>query len=174
MNKVKLLCIISISLLLLGVFGAKKLLPTAKPIPAEKIHYHAGFVVFDQNKKLDFSDTKFMFLKPCLTNGKEDTNSENIQLEKAHLHDNVGDLVHIEARDAFWQDLFTNIKFPMDYAKTAGYINGEKVSDFQKIPIRPDDSLVVFVGENDEKLLDQKVTREYIETQSKKSVECGD
>ena len=87
-----------------------------------------------------------MFLKPCLTNGKEDTNSENIQLEKAHLHDNVGDLVHIEARDAFWRDLFTNIKFPMDYAKTAGYINGKKYQ-ISKNSYPSDDSLVVFVGE---------------------------
>lgn len=138
-----------------------------------KVHYHAGFVVFENNKKLDFSDLKYMYLKPCVAEGSEDTGNEDIQLEKAHLHDNVGDVVHIERTGAVWQDLFTNIRYPVDYKKTTGYINNQKILDFQKQPIRPFDSLVVFIGDNDPTNLAAGVTKEYIETKAKKSVECG-
>lgn len=115
-----------------------------------------------------------MYLKPCTARGNGIIEDENTELEKAHLHDNIGDVVHVEAKDALWEDLFTNIKFPVDYSKTTGYISNERIPDFQNQPIRPYDSLVIFIGENDVKLLDQGVTREYIETQSKKSIECGD
>lgn len=176
MSKLILISLASIGALFYLTFVVIKLIPKKSSTQNEKIHYHAGFVVFENNKKLDFSDTKYMFLKPCLVNGKEEEEEEdrsNLQLEKAHLHDNVGDVVHIEAKDPVWKDLFANIKFTMKYSNTTGYINNKKIENFQNQPIRPYDSLVVFIGENDEKLLEQKITREYIETQSKKSIECG-
>ncbi|HVA97031.1 MAG TPA: hypothetical protein VND99_05245 [Candidatus Acidoferrales bacterium] len=141
----------------------------------QKIHYHAGFVVFKNNTKLSFSDKKYMYTKPCTLNGKEDTTNENDQLEKAHLHDNVGDVVHIERSGAVWQDLFTNIKFPLDYSKTEGFINGQKVTNYQTQPIKPDDSLVVFMGNNDiTKDLKQAPTKDYMERMAKKSGTCSD
>ncbi len=150
------------------VFSKKFFLKT------EKIHYHAGFVVFENNQKIDFSDNKYMFIKPCTVDGKEEENSGNKQMEKAHLHDNFGDLIHVEAEGAIWRDLFININFPVDYSKVTAYINGIQVSNFESQVIFPDDSLVLFIGDNDKSLFSQAVTKEYIESQAKKSAGCGD
>src|SRR5690242_18124426 len=78
-----------------------------KIFPEPKVHFHAGFVVFKDDKKLSFSDYKYMNVKPCMVDDKDE--EEDPQLEKAHLHDNVGDVVHSEQNGAKWKDLFTNI-----------------------------------------------------------------
>ncbi len=141
----------------------------------KKVHYHAGFVVFQNNKKIDFSDIKYMYIEPCAINEtNKNENSKTIQMEKAHLHENVGDLVHVERDGATWRDLFTNISFPIDYTKTTGYINGKQIANFQSQPIQPDESLVVFIGSNDAALLSQAVTKDYMTKMAKKSTTCGD
>lgn len=140
----------------------------------QKTHYHAGFVVFQNNKKVDFSDSKYMFIEPCNANETKQDSAADIQIEKAHLHENVGDLVHIERTGATWKDLFTNIKYPIDYTNATGYINGKQVADFQTQSIKPFDSLVVFIGKNNSQLLTQAVTKSYMEKMAKKSTTCGD
>lgn len=160
-----------IAVAILGVIG----FVVAKKVSiSEKIHYHAGFVVFDNGKKLDFSDSKYMFIKPCTLDGKEIENEGDEQIEKAHLHDNVGDVVHIEEKDAIWRDLFTNINFPVDYSKVEAYINGEIVPNFESQSIKSNDSLVLFFGSVDKSLLSQAPTNEYIEEWGKKSSTCAD
>lgn len=171
----RLLIIVSIliaSILSISAFFiAKK--TASEIVKNEKVHYHAGFVVFENGKKLDFSDTKYMFIKPCTLDGEEDESTEDSQLEKAHLHDNVGDVVHIEGKGAVWGDLFTNIKFPVDYSKVTGYVNGYEEKDFQNRRIDFDDSLVIFIGPVDKKLLSQAVTTKYIEETAAKSGPCS-
>ncbi len=171
MNKKLLFFIPPVIIILfgLGVIVAKNRFFTP-----QKTHYHAGFVVFQNNKKIDFSDTKYMFLEPCVLNNKHEDSDEDIQIEKAHLHDNVGDLVHIERTGAIWQDLFTNIHFPINYSQVTAYINGKQTQNFQLQAIHNDDSLVVFIGKDDTKLLSQAVTKSYIEKMAKKSTTCGD
>ena len=172
MNKKTLYILGSVVVVLfvaLGLFYYKK-----PVIPTEKIHYHAGFVVFENGKKLDFSDNKYMSIKPCTLNGEEDETKEDPQVEKAHLHDNVGDVVHIEEEGAIWRDLFTNIKFEVDYSRVAGYINGASVPNFELQPINQFDSLVLFVGSTDKSLISQAVTKEYIEEWGEKSSTCAD
>ncbi len=158
-----------IVIILLGVVFAPRVKELLNP---PKVHYHAGFVVFQENKKLDFSDAKYMAIEPCVQEGKKVATNE--QLEKAHLHDNVGDVVHVEHKGATWQDLFTNIKFPIDYSTTSGYLDGKLVADYQLQPIQPFDSLVVIIGDKNTDLLSQAVTRDYIDEQGKKSKTCGD
>jgi hypothetical protein len=141
-------------------------------MPKER-HIHVGFVVFENNKKLDFSDFKYMSVKPCGLKETEPLTDAQIQDEKAHLHDNVGDVVHSHFEGAQWKDLFSNIKFPIDYAKTTGYINGQKVEDWKDQKIQAYDSLVVFIGNNDPKNLKQAVTKNHIQMIEKKSESCG-
>lgn len=171
----KILTILSIILLTSVAYMtfAKRQIPK-QVRDVEKIHYHAGFVVFENGKKLDFSDTKYMFIKPCTVDGKETEDSEDEQLEKAHLHDNVPDLIHVEADGAIWADLFANIKFPIDYSKTTAFINEIEVTNFQNESIKPDQSLVLFIGPVDKKFIFQGVTSEYIEETAKRSTTCGD
>lgn len=142
----------------------------------QKTHYHAGFVVFVNNKKVDFSKSQYMSISPCILHGNEsdDESASSIQLDKAHLHDFVGDVVHVERTGAKWGDLFVNIHYPMDYSKVTAYINGKKVQDIQDQPIILDESAVFFIGKNDvQKDLKQAVTKAYIEEKGKKSVECN-
>ena len=171
MNKRFFSVVIFSVVILLGIgifFTAKKLF---RP---QKTHYHAGFVIFQNNNKLGFSDNKYMFIEPCTLNKKDDASDADIQIEKAHLHENVGDLVHVERTGAKWKDLFTNIHFQNDYSQTIGFINGKQQSDYQLQLIKPYDSLVVFIGKNDPKLLSQGVTKDYITIMAKKSTTCGD
>lgn len=172
MNKKFLLFIVSVIVLL---FGVSIFVRAQKLFTPQKTHYHAGFVVFQNDKKLDFSDMKYMSVEPCVLNNKRDNDTpEQIQIEKAHLHDNVGNLVHVERTGPIWKDLFTNIHYPIDFTKTTGYINGKQVNNYQFQSIKPFDSLVVFIGKSDQKLLAQAVTKGYMIKMAKKSTTCGD
>ena len=171
MNKKLLIILI---LVLIVFFGVGTFTLSQRFFIPQKTHYHAGFVVFQNNKKLEFSDMKYMSVEPCVLNNKHEDSAEDIQIEKAHLHDNVGDLVHVERTGPIWKDLFTNIHYSLNYAKTTGYINGKQVNNYQFQSIKPFDSLVVFIGKSDQKLLAQAVTKGYMIKMAKKSTTCGD
>ena len=156
---------------LVGVFFLTRWLITPPSKPS--VHYHAGFVVFENNKKLDFSDSKYMYIEPCTSGDKTNDTPAQVQIEKAHLHDNIGDLIHIEQAGAIWQNLFTNMGFVMNYSSTTGFINGKTTTEWQLQPIKPFDSLVVFIGNEDPKLLQQAVTKDYMMAQANKSTTCG-
>jgi hypothetical protein len=159
--------IIVIALGVTGFFVAKKVF-----VP-KQIHIHAGFVVFEHNKKIDFSDFKYMSVKPCSLKEEEKLTDEELQSEKGHLHDNVGDVVHVHRVGSRWRELFTNIKYPLDYSKTTGYINGQEVPDWQDQKVEAYQSLVVFIGENDKKHLKEAVKKSHIQLIEKKSENCG-
>ena len=141
----------------------------------KKVHYHAGFAIFQNNKKLDFSDIKYMYIKPCNINEKGKEEHEDNQIEKAHLHDSVGDVVHVERSGAVWKDLFANIKFSLDYSKAEGFINGKRVASYESQSIKPDDTLVIFIGNNDiSKDLKLAPAKDYVDKMASKSTTCGD
>ena len=91
------------------------------------------------------------------------------------MHDNIGDVVHVERNGAKWKDLFTNIKYGLNYSEAEAYINGNKVSGFQNRPIEAYDSLVVFIGtRNDfDQFLSKTVTREHIQEAESKDEGYG-
>ena len=142
-----------------------------KFIPEEKIHHHAGFKVFVDGKLQDFSNLKYMSIKLCGDEEKE--HEKNEQLEKAHLHDQVGDVVHVEAEGAIWKDLFLNINYEIKLDKAInGYVNGKKVENIMDHPINSYDSAVIFSGKVDQKLLKKAVTKQKILETEKKSETC--
>lgn len=140
----------------------------------EEVHFHAGFVVFNQGEKQDFSDYKYMHIKPCGEEEHEELSEEEEQNEKAHLHDNVGDVVHVHRDNATWKDLFTNMHVPIDYSKITAFVNGEKISNFANKPIKAYDSAVIFIGDVKTDLLKEAVTKKYIEQIEQKSENCGE
>lgn len=142
-------------------------------IPEKEVHYHAGFIVFNNGQKVDFSNVKYMTISPCGVKGKSEKGGTNIQIEKAHLHDGVGDVVHVEAADSKWGDLFMNINYPIDYSKVTAYINHQKVDDVKDYPIKPYDSLVLFAGDVNMDLLNQAVTKDHIIKVGDASESCG-
>lgn len=138
----------------------------------EEIHYHAGFVVFKDGKKVDFRGSEFMHIKPCSLDENKVKTQEEVQLDKGHLHGGVGDVVHVHERGAKWKDLFTNLNYQVDYSKSVFYLNGE-VIDINKYGIKSYDSLVVFENNVEESLLTQSVSADRIKEIENTIVECG-
>ena len=139
----------------------------------QKIHFHAGFIVFLNGQKVDFSDGKYMTIEPCKVNPNEKQTPAEIQHDKAHLHDGVGDVVHVHVPGAVWGDLFSNINYPIDYSKVTAFINGKEIPDIKNFPIKAYDSLVIFIGTVDKNLLSQTVTVDHIKEVESKSETCG-
>lgn len=179
MDKRKIIVVIGILLILATLIGYKLIKQkgdTLKLIQSEEdVHYHAGFVVFDNGVKVDFSDVGYMNITPCTEHGPaENETPEHLQMEKAHLHDAVGDVVHSHREGAKWADLFTNIGYEVDYSIVTAYINGEKVTGIKEYPIKAYDSMVLFIGNSDESLLSESVGIDHIKEVEKKSENCGE
>lgn len=138
----------------------------------EKVDFHAGFQVYVDGNLQDFSDMKYMDVTPCETffHKKSD------QLEKAQLHDNVGDVVHVHRKDAVWGDLFKNIGWKIPEGKEfVGYLNGTRTENLLEYPILRYDSVVFFSGkiEGMNQKLQARVTDETMKEVEKKPESCG-
>lgn len=158
---------------LISLFFYHALRPQETPL--EKVHFHAGFKVFQGDEQVDFSDLKYMSISPCSDeeHGREELTPEEQQKEKVHLHDGIGDVAHIHQPDVRWRDLFLNIGYPIDEQVTA-YVNSEQIENILDKPIEPFESVIFLQGENsrvDEKI-GNPVTREYIDETGKKSETC--
>ncbi|HEX9805180.1 MAG TPA: hypothetical protein VGA67_05855 [Candidatus Dojkabacteria bacterium] len=130
---------IATSLASAGVFILNK-----EDEPEESIHLHAGFIVVIDEEQIDFSSNKYMHINPCTIgddHGHELTDEE-IQEEKAHMHDNIGDVVHVHQSNAFWKDLFINIDFEFP-ENIRGYVNGEIVENILEYPILSYDRVLI-------------------------------
>lgn len=160
-----------ISLAWFGWLVKEKIFPEKPP------HFHAGFIVVKNNKQEDFTASKYMSIKPCTLDNidtYEAISKESEQLEKAHLHDKVGDVVHVERRGAKWKDLFSNINYDLNFSEAEAYINGKKVASFQNRLIGEYDSVVIFVGKDNDvnKFLSQAVSKKHIQEVESKSEDC--
>ncbi len=129
------------------------------PKEVEHIHYHAGFIVYVDGVRQDYSDYKYMNLTPCTQEELKPTKEEE-QIEKAHLHDGVGDVVHVEQAGSVWGDLFKNIgvTLPADLPVLSEVIE-------------PNSSIVISVGTPVDK--PEKVSLEHIKEVEAKSELCG-
>lgn len=148
-------------LLILGTFAGIWYFKTR---PREEVHIHAGFLVYVDGVQQDFTANKYMHLEPCALDEQNTKHSpQEEQLERAHLHDNVGEVVHIHRTGATWQDLFTNIgyAFPKDKS-LVGYVNGKKVSNILNRAVNAYDSVIFVVGVDAYVDLTKQVTKDYI------------
>lgn len=136
-------------------------------------HIHAGFVVYIDGVKQEYSDIKYMNLTPCSDHESVNTPEEE-QIEKAHLHDNDGDVVHVHRKGAVWGDLFTNLGISFDSSKEiAGYKDGQKITDILKKNIIPNESIVIVVGDQSKATTYTPVSEEKVIEVGKKSELCG-
>ena len=157
----------AVVLLALGIGVFIRLHPTP-----EEVHYHAGFQVYVDGQLQDFADLKYMQIKPC--GGVFD--NEDDQIEKAHLHDNVGDVVHVHRKGAMWGDLFKNLQWEIPKDKEfVGYLNGERKENLLNYPLLPYDSVVFFSGkiEDMNHKLQARVTDDHMKEVEKGSENCG-
>ena len=138
------------------------------------VHYHAGFQVYVDGVRKDFSGFEYMTISPCSQNKK--SGKEDPQLEKGHLHDGNGDVVHVHREGAVWQDLFTNLKYTFPSGKEIrAYVNGNQVDDILKQPITPYETVVIMVGKKPplKDALAHAVTKDRIRAVEKSSEYCA-
>jgi hypothetical protein len=141
--------------------------------PVKVVHYHAGFQVYENGKLKSFADIRYMHDKPCTGNPSPEELYD--PMEKAHLHDLVGDVVHVHRENVVWGDLFTNLKYPVDESNAEAYINGHKVSGLLSYPIKSYDSLVLFIGTHGDvkQYIANEVTKAHIQEVEHRSETCG-
>jgi hypothetical protein len=140
---------------------------------AHGVHYHAGFRVYVDGALQDYTDAKFMNFTPCSEHDVQLT-KEQEQMELAHLHDFVGDVVHSHRSGATWGDLFKNINvdLPKDKSLT-GYINGIENEDIMNTPIKAYTTAIFIVGSDDSGHGQEIVSEEHIRQVETKSELCG-
>lgn len=137
----------------------------------EDIHYHAGFIVYEDGQRVDLSVWKYMHIEPCGEEHEEGPETE--QEEKAHLHDSVGDVVHVHRSGAVWSDLFVNIGYEID-ENVVGYVDGQSVEDILSKPIVEGESVLFVTGSDEGVDLKQSVSDERIQEVSMMSESCGE
>jgi hypothetical protein len=165
--------LVIIFLCIIGVILGYIYIRTKPLSTSAKIHYHAGFLVYVDGKLQDFSGDKYMNIDFCSIPHKTET-PEKIQIGRAHLHDNVGDVVHIHRAGAVWGDLFTNMHYAFPAGEPiAGYVNGQAVPDILNYPIKPYDSIIITVGDSSAVDLTKMVSRNHILDVEKHSEGCS-
>ncbi len=97
-------------------------------VPTIPVHYHANFAVFIDGVQKDFTKPSLMHIKPCTNDESESSEPE----ENVHLHDQVGNVVHLHAAGISWRTFFHSIKFDLNSftneKELSVYSKGEKVS----------------------------------------------
>jgi hypothetical protein len=171
----KILFVSGLALLALVGYLYSRFFPSAPLHDEDDIHFHAGFVVINDGQNVDFSADRFMHVKSCSLDEHQDPTPEELQIEKVHLHNNIGDVAHIHKPEATWGDLFTNLSYPLPAASFSASLNQEAVTDILSAPIQPYDSLVLIVGlasPSASIYFDNAVTIEHIQDAEAKSETC--
>lgn len=143
-----------------------------KDVEKKEVHYHAGFKVFVDGKEADFSDFKYMSVKPCTTEEYDDNDNDS----HIHLHDGNGRVVHVHTEGFKWGDLFKSLHYTFEPTKqVTGFLNGKETSDILNKPIVAYDSIVIFVGDVSQNIDVQamSVTKDDIVKAEKLSESCG-
>ncbi len=135
----------------------------------EHLHYHAGFRVYIDGQLQDYSDYKYMIFVTCSEHDEKKSKAEE-QIEKAHLHDGVGDVVHVHRAGSTWGDLFKNIQVELPVDKGLfGYINGVQNEDILNAPIKAYNTAIFVLGEDDASHDKEIVSEEHIKEVEAKS-----
>lgn len=132
---------------------------TYKP---DAVHYHANFAVYVNGKQEQFKGMQYYeetAAKACTLEKVDDP------AERAHMHDNVSSVVHVEDHLVTWGNFFQNLSWGIgdDYLKTADGIftpsdqnkltfmlNGKKVESIANVIIGDQDKLLVSYGAGDD------------------------
>jgi hypothetical protein len=142
-------------------------------LEADHLHYHAGFKVYIDDKLQDYSDYKYMNFVACSEHDTKKSKEEE-QIEKAHLHDSVGDVVHVHRDESKWGDLFKNISVELPKDKSIkGFVNGVEVEDILDQPILADQSVIFVIGESSSSHANEVIPIEHIREVEAKSELCG-
>ncbi len=112
---------------------------------SQEVHYHVGFVIYENNKLLDFRAPEFMHLDPC---GNEEQVENDLSSERVHLHNNIGDIAHVHNNRATWGDLLDSLNYRPP-SRLTFYLNGKLVVNSTALTIAPNDRMLILVGDFD-------------------------
>lgn len=132
----------------------------------EHVHYHANFVVYINGQREQFAD-------PALYEESGASCSEEEQMtpmERAHMHDNVNDVVHVHDHAVAWGQFFTNLGWVVDAKvietpsqtlmpdtshKISFVLNGQTMDNVSNRVIGDQDKLLVDYGGSDQAIKDE-------------------
>ncbi len=137
----KILLLLSTTIILIIGFVVYRTLQ----VPETPVHYHANFAVYLNGAQVNFADPNYMHLAPCVANN---TKVSFNKLDNVHLHDQVGNVVHMHQAGIVWNDLFQSVHY--DLKKHVGntpvqyYLNGKKTdSSILTKQIKSEDKLLI-------------------------------
>jgi hypothetical protein len=147
-----------------------------KPVAHDEVHYHAGFQIYVDDVLQDFSAMEYMELAPCGP-------GEVAEDATVHLHNSVGDVVHVHHDGMTWNNLITYLQDRQQFAPSNlsekgiyGYVNGKKIDDIRDYPITAYDSVIIIIGYelgDIEDKLDKAVTVDAIKKAESQKENCG-
>jgi hypothetical protein len=144
--------------------------------PPPAVHHHANFAVFVDGERLDLSGGRYM---EDVTACAADPAGIRPQ-DRAHLHNNDPDVVHVHHGGATWGHLFANLGMGLgddflildngrrffdgeDGRTLKFFLNGQQVLELQNRMIRSEDRVLVSVGMETP---DEALASEYAEVAS--------
>lgn len=139
----------------------------------DEYHVHAGFKVFIDDKLIDFSDIKYMYFLPC---GLDTADQKTLQ-DKVHLHDRIGDVVHVHAEGIRWKDLFESLKYELPTNENIEYFkDGQRVENLLELEIMNEESVLIVVNgtKPESEYLNEQVSLEKIREVASSKENCGD
>lgn len=170
-SKIILIIVISI-LLLASLFVGKYALNHDEPVH-DDVHFHAAFKVYIQDKQEDFGQFKYMHLEPCTLDEKEEEGLVDIK-DKVHLHNNIGEVVHIHAPGITWRDLFVSLEREDLFEEDVDfYKNGGKVVNLLDEEIQEYDSVLFMIDSNTDNLSELYTTKQAMLEAEAKLEDCG-
>ena len=133
----------------------------------ETVHYHANFAVFINGRQEKFSGARYYEETDIMSAPTCSTGTAGTPLERAHMHDGVYNVVHVEDHLVTWGNFFQNLGWGIgnnylattdsvlmpDEANTLVFmLNGKRVEDVSNTVIGDQDKLLVSFGttSNDE------------------------
>jgi hypothetical protein len=72
--------------------------------PEESVHYHANFALFVNGQRQEFQEDHYYSEEEMCT-----AETEVTPVERAHMHDHINNVVHIEDQAVTWGQFFTNL-----------------------------------------------------------------
>jgi hypothetical protein len=139
------------------IIGVIVLVVKAFQIPEKPTHYHANFGIYENNIPIDYSEAKYMDLKPCTVDQHDPLlNNKN---ENIHLHNLEGKTIHLHQDGISWDDVLKKLKYDYSKANTLIYLDKNLVdaAELKKV-IKNNQTLFIHVGKVDSVEVDQNPT----------------
>lgn len=136
----------------------------------DAVHYHANFALYINGQREEFKAASYYTeIEMCTLD------DSMVPSERAHMHDNVNDVVHVEDHAVTWGQFFTNLGWTIGpttiisrdgtvYTETGDsklnlLLDGQNYTDLNGVQnrvIQDKDKLLISFGNVDEKSLDKQ------------------